>query len=93
MTDLTDNYKEVKLELEVKLQSFDEEVERWKTRCQTLETQLKEVSCLIKLVFDLETKGRQFYFAKKLFQNIVYYYYYLSSEWLTLTHFVSLYRV
>ena len=82
MTDLTDNYKEVKLELEVKLQSFDEEVERWKTRCQTLETQLKEVSCLIKLVFEKD----DCFFAKYLKIFCLFILSFQYSEWLILAN-------
>ena len=74
MTDLNDNQQEVKRELEANLQSMGEEVERWKSKCQTLETQLKEVSYQIKLVFDLETKGIILLknFFKILFIIIIY---------------------
>ena len=85
MTDLNNNHKEVKRELEAKLQSIEEEVDRWKSKCQTLETQLKEVSCLIKLVFNLKSEKKPLFFAKYLKSLCLFYsIFFPYSEWLIL---------
>ena len=82
MTDLNDNQQEVKRELEANLQSMGEEVERWKSKCQTLETQLKEVSCLIKLVFGKD----DCFFAKYLKIFCLFILFFQYSEWLILAN-------